>query len=183
MVMSISVWNSDKKQIAAAFYGSLDMGAIIDGISKIQNSGIDDNFPKKWAYVASGRHFNVHKFSGKSLDYAIKIANLDLFQHEDHRLFVDFKKKMSNLKKAACYLVPPYEVLEVNRGIILIQPFGHQPIEMVAPAYKPFDEAHEMVRENLREHGFAIEDVLQFRCWNHIPILVDFSDLIINRGS
>ncbi len=74
-------------------------------------------------------------------------------------------------------LMPPYEVLTQGEAVSLVMPYGGEPLAKAHQAWQPIDATVKAFEADLGRAGLVLDDVVQARCRDGIPFLVDLSDL------
>lgn len=79
--------------------------------------------------------------------------------------------------KAVGGLMPPFEVLVQDERVGVVMPFGGDPLALAHPAWHPVATTVKDFEAALARAGLVLDDVVQARCRDGVPFLVDLSDL------
>ncbi len=131
----------------------------------------DKELGMKGQLLGTGTHFAAYRFGGMVYKRALPSTFA--------RGALTLRGWLAALGRAKAVggLMPPYEVLAQGEAPSLVMPYGDGPLGSAGPAWQPIAGTVQAFEAELAKAGLILDDVLQIRCRNGVPFVVDLSDL------
>jgi hypothetical protein len=131
--------------------------------------------------VGEGTHFStwrIKQYSKGSCDVVVKFSNNSFLTQRGERGLLPWQEMMKLLQREKLPLVPPYEVIGREGIVSVMMPFGELPPSGSRQQLVDSKEEASDLQKGLKDLGFVIDDIWQFRQTMGVPFLCDFSDLV-----
>lgn len=183
----------DGKRLHQAFYQAFDASAAEQALLYIgEQESLGRRSPLGLDELGEGTHFRAYKLRSplgdKGVSVCLKIAKPGFVASKGQAGMERWADEVEGLEVKASKnlipLIPPMTVLRVRaRGSLkqdvwgIAMPFGPSDLKAASAHWQPLDALLKELTRGLKEAGYHLDDILQGRCWEGIPFLVDFSDL------
>ena len=173
----------DISRLRGLFYQSYDPSLFL---SFLADNIVLTRLATGWSFIGEGYHFQsfrVHR--GGPIPLVISLATSGFAQGliSGHNGWCE---AMAHLKTRNLPLIPPFEILRhtTSEGekIAYITPYGGQKEEMASPHWQPLRGHIELLTDGLLHGGLRLRDIAQIRCLEGIPFIIDWSDLVLEKG-
>ena len=132
--------------------------------------------------IGQGTHFQSFQIDGRGpLSLVLSVATSEFAGGlvSGHQTWY---QAMTRLKSLDLPLVPPFEILRHERAdhatLGFVTPFGRQKQEKASSHWQPLDGLINGLHAELHKNQLCLQDVVQIRCAEGIPFVIDWSDLI-----
>jgi hypothetical protein len=164
----------DMKRLKDQYYRSFDRSYLQSLVKKI---GSDASLASQLK-IGEGFHFTAYRVPrSQPMALSVSIAQ-DSFKDQLGEINVEkWRRNIERLSKLGLKLVPPLELIAEEGIMALVMPYGDAPAESAALHWQPLERLKTDLTAELAKNKLVIDDVLQIHCWQHVPFVVDFSDL------
>lgn len=126
--------------------------------------------------IGEGTHFRSYRMRCGEDGIVVSLAK-PTFRDGLRASQEEWRRRMYVVKGLSAPLIPPLEALWVEDQLALIMPYLPQAEEAALPHWQPLTEHIETLKQRLRQQGLYLADVIQIRCLNGVPFIMDWSDL------
>jgi hypothetical protein len=163
----------DSARLRDAFHQSLDFSVIDSWLKNLLPQKSDAIYAQSYASGSHNLCFHLRR-PGFPMDLAIKIPLSALGQKGAQSV----PAKLGALKRVnSPSLVPPIHELKQNDIAITVMPFGTHDAKAAHAHWQPLQPWIDELHKQLAQQALLLDDVVQIRCWQGIPFVIDFSDL------
>ncbi len=126
--------------------------------------------------IGEGSHFRSYRMRSGEDGVVVSLAK-PTFRDGLRASQEEWRRRIYVVKGLNAPLIPPIEALWVHDQLAVVMPYMPQAEEAASSAWLPLKNHTQTLQQSLRQQGFFLADVLQIRCLNGVPFLIDWSDL------
>lgn len=126
--------------------------------------------------LGEGTHFRSYRMRSGEDGVVVSLAK-STFRNGLRASQEEWRRRIYVVKGLNIPLVPPLEALWVQDQLALIMPYMPQTELAISPAWLPLQNHIETLQQNLRQQSLHLADVIQIRCIDGVPFVMDWSDL------
>lgn len=126
--------------------------------------------------IGEGTHFRSYRMRGGEDGVVVSLAKAN-FRDGLRASQEEWRRRLYVVKGLNAPLIPPLETLWVHDQLAVVMPYMPQKEDSASPAWLPLKNHTTTLQQKLRQQGFFLADVLQIRCLDGVPFVIDWSDL------